>query len=1398
MTRKIYDWKRFWCPRGGRINLSDGGFLSDPESEYSYYYPQDVKAFNELVNIPCLVLLGEPGIGKTNELRKSSIINQKSLELSDTQVYHDELNQYSDELRFINNVFNDLNFLDAKKKNSPYILFLDSLDECKIRIDTISEILAKELKNNYWPNLFFRITCRTAEWSNYLENALNDIYGEQNVKCYELSPLRRKDVIIALKENSIDEQKFFDEIYLRGVQPLTIKPITLNFITNLFIKNKTLPSSRKEIYERGLELLIDEPNLSRKESKIPRKFSNTHKLITAQRIAAVMLLCNRSSICLRNDNQNNFETDIFIEDLCGKETIGNEEIEITEELVKEILNTGLFVLHSADKLGWFHQTFAEFLTARYLFQKELPEIQLFNLLFQNHNGTVISIPQLNETIGWIVTFRPELFRKIMENDIEVLLLSDVSLQDDSNKESFINLLLKLFAEEKIFDTNYSFKSHYHKLNHSNIENQLRQIINDKSRNIAARNEAIDIAERCMIQGLLEDVWQILNNKSESLKIRINAGVAIKNIGIENFIKKMKGILLSDLTEDSEDELKGICLTALFPNFISYEELFKVLTKRKNPNLFGYYSSFLYEFHLVNSAEQDLITALRWVSRQETKHNLELHGIDDIMNEIMFTAFNFIDNVEILDAYKDAVIHLAKNYDEIVSGKKADAFEKIFANEDSKRRKLIKAIFDSLTNPLKQVELFYYPARHLAFSKDFKWMLEQSFNEVNENKKRAWVTLSRLYFDQFNIDNINALLTFSQNNPIVFEEYGFYLKPIELNSEEAAKEKKRYEKYLKPRDWSEKRNLYKINYRENVIKCLNRLKEGETKVLWELFFYLVYDPEKKSYAIEDNPDIINYPGWKILSNEEKALIIFECKRYLFEIDPQTENWFGEYPNYRPAKAGYKIIRLFINFDFEFINRLPIEILIKWAPTVVSYPEFLTSEQDDYSKKTTHFFYDKIPGEILSLLKRLLDIETKKDEFVRITKKMEYCWDDNINKILYEKVIEEGLLPNCFSSLLQDILEKDYKPAIDFLITKLKHPLPENDQEYRKFIIASKMLIYFSFRKAWSIIWKLMNEFENFGKDLFLSVAYERLINKNFLKDMNEFELADLFIWFEENFPYSEFEKHQGVYRVGPKEEIKYFKNNIMEELKQRGNNEALIAIENIEQKVPQLPWLNYVLYQAKIITRNKKWIPLKSNELLKILENKNKRYIRDENDLVNIISESLNKLEIELQGESLPVKFIWNNKPVTPKSEGDLSDFIKLHLQRDLSQIIVNREVEIRPTAGSVKGENTDLLVQTFSNKSDIVSVIIEVKGSWNKNLKTDIAEQLKKRYLKDNQCRYGIYLIGWFLCKSWDKSGDYRFGDNPKMELEEVKQFFVNQAEELTEEGYHLYSCVLDCRLDKN
>jgi hypothetical protein len=98
-----------------------------------------------------------------------------------------------------------------------------------------------------------------------------------------------------------------------------------------------------------------------------------------------------------------------------------------------------------------------------------------------------------------------------------------------------------------------------------------------------------------------------------------------------------------------------------------------------------------------------------------------------------------------------------------------------------------------------------------------------------------------------------------------------------------------------------------------------------------------------------------------------------------------------------------------------------------------------------------------------------------------------------------------------------------------------------------------------------------------------------------------------------------------------------------------------------------------------------------------------------------------------------------------------------------------------------------------NNPYGVVSVIIEVKGCWNRKVKTSMQEQLVDRYLKNNRCQHGLYLIGWFACKEW--SNDDRKYDTPKMAIDEVRQYFVDQAAELSQQSMSIQVIVINAAL---
>jgi len=84
MQKQNYNWQRFWCSTTGNLKLDYSGFLQDPEAEYGSFLNPDVINFDAISNIPCLILLGEAGIGKTTVIEQEYQKNDKILKVRET------------------------------------------------------------------------------------------------------------------------------------------------------------------------------------------------------------------------------------------------------------------------------------------------------------------------------------------------------------------------------------------------------------------------------------------------------------------------------------------------------------------------------------------------------------------------------------------------------------------------------------------------------------------------------------------------------------------------------------------------------------------------------------------------------------------------------------------------------------------------------------------------------------------------------------------------------------------------------------------------------------------------------------------------------------------------------------------------------------------------------------------------------------------------------------------------------------------------------------------------------------------------------------------------------------------------------------------------------------------
>jgi hypothetical protein len=118
----------------------------------------------------------------------------------------------------------------------------------------------------------------------------------------------------------------------------------------------------------------------------------------------------------------------------------------------------------------------------------------------------------------------------------------------------------------------------------------------------------------------------------------------------------------------------------------------------------------------------------------------------------------------------------------------------------------------------------------------------------------------------------------------------------------------------------------------------------------------------------------------------------------------------------------------------------------------------------------------------------------------------------------------------------------------------------------------------------------------------------------------------------------------------------------------------------------------------------------------------------------------------------------------------------------------------------MSGQNTDIHVDAVPPEPSqpahygLISLVIEVKGSWNEGLMTDMERQLRDRYMKNSGCRAGLYVVGHFIAKNW-RSSDGRRAKSNAWEIGLLRHRLAEPARELSG-SVLIRSVVLDASLD--
>jgi len=317
-----------------------------------------------------------------------------------------------------------------------------------------------------------------------------------------------------------------------------------------------------------------------------------------------------------------------------------------------------------------------------------------------------------------------------------------------------------------------------------------------------------------------------------------------------------------------------------------------------------------------------------------------------------------------------------------------------------------------------------------------------------------------------------------------------------------------------------------------------------------------------------------------------------------------------------------------------------------------------------------------------------------------------------------------------------------------------------------MMAGHVLLKNTSNSGRQVVWPVIESEVPFGKQLILSLAgNHHSVIPDVVDKWGEEAAADIYLWLHQQFPLSTDPDPEGVYSPGPRHHVADWRRRLLASLEHRGSRSSVLALQRIRQETG-LVWLGEVVRSAKMALRQRSWVPATPAELFTIIRDRESRLVRNGSELMKVVGESLRRFNDELHGENPLARLLWHPSGGTkwrPRDEGDLADAIQRHLGQDLSGrgIVAGREIVIRRGGGGAPGHRTDLYVYAMvagrtEDDVDTLSLVIEVKGSWNAGLVTSMETQLVQDYLSQNQHAVGgLYVAGWYSSPAWDP-GDRR------------------------------------------
>ncbi len=1371
---------RLWAPRATRQHVEA------PTPEHRFDADVGVP-FGRISDRPCIALLGEPGLGKSTEIRFHFMAARQVEPARHAFV---DLGLVTDGAHLRSAIARAL--AEWTDRDATFTLWIDALDEVQAMLPNAARLLAAALREHRSDLLCLRITCRVAEWPVGFGEELVADWGEAAVLICDLVPLTIGEVAEAARAARIDHAAFGAWLDARCVRPLAARPITLGFLIAEFQSGRHR-TDVWDLYEGAMVRLAGEPQATRRDLRRARRDEETttaERVDLAARIAALAHLSDRRLV-ERDEapHRAGHGEMVPLSAVTGPDPLPERAGRtITVREIRDAMATAIFAGAGTDALRFAHQTFGEFLAARYILSLRLEPRRLLRVLGLRRGVPTVPAPR-REFLAWIAGRDRGVFDHLASTQPEILLESDSALQDDAGRAVATRAWLAAVAAKRVSLGSMPRFRDYQALVHPGIESILAPILDDHCTGFLVRRTAIEIAGQAATPDLLERLLRIALDEREDVHLRISSAHEVRRNGDVATRRRLRPLLDVPQAVDADDELYGDALRALFPGTLSWPETLARLRAPQRAHLVGTYSVFLHEIAEAPIAREDLDVLLPWLVATSSDGQGHTH-LRPLMARVLRDAWWHVDEVAVARSVAEVVLRTADHHGEVFDLPDDAATLDAIMNDPARRAIVLRQVLELLAQTSGEAWRLLDTKPRLLLDGELRLLLRAVPLDAPVATRRVADDLVLWFFGSATREDLEALYERVQCDAEFRSTRQFFEGvPTDGPVAEAARRHLAFERKM-----AERRRVAESEKEQAIAAYGPRLRVELTAAIagereaWYRFCSLLANPPTERGPEQDTTLLEQFPGWSADTDLPEHEIARAAAAYLRHFVPSGAQAF--ITNQRPTagdRAWIVALRWMLRHAEAEAVALDDETWTRATALVWGHRAERELLDEDIALAARLTLDRAEPGALDAIVRQL-----RRGAPSELLQLLDRHWRHSVHVALRREALARRVKPSWAAIA---ILLRRGDPAVWKRVRGWVTRRGRSATALARAIEAAGLSFAADPRRAWPMLRPLFSR-PDAGHALMLRLAGSWGSRDDPRWDvLDESDLAELYLWLRAHVPPRPGIDDLGARAVGPDDELDWFRDSLLSRLRNRGTDGAVQALQTVASRLPDW-WLQHMPWEAVRAALDSQARTLSPADAARLLADSAARHLATVGDLLDLVSGLVEDYEAWLHDHLPAIADLWEERADgawRPVRETRFSTHLARFMRDALrtQRVVVNREVEIRPRRGRRAGERTDILVQCpVQGELPVIAVVVEIKGCWNLEAPLAMRSQLLDRYLTDAPGAAGFYVVGYFgRGGTCGRRCAFR-------SLDAARAALVTQAVDLASSGRTIEASVIDARLE--